>query len=433
MRIYDIIKKKRDGFSLSDEEINFFINKMVSGDVPDYQTSALLMAIYLNGMTTEETVSLTMAMAKSGDMIDLSAIDGVTCDKHSTGGVGDKTTLIVAPVVAAQGGKVAKISGRGLGHTGGTIDKLESIPGFKTSLEPQKFIECVNRIGLCVIGQSKNLAQADKILYALRDVTATIESIPLIASSIMSKKLAAGSSVIVLDVKYGSGSFMKTKEESEKLARKMVDIGNMAGRRTSAVITNMDTPLGRAVGNALEVEEAVAVLRGKECGDLWEVCRALSANMLIHVTGKPYDECLEMADTARRDGSAFEKLCEMVSFQGGDAKALENTELLPKAKYSFDVLSEQEGCIEKMDAEKIGVVSVILGAGRTKKDDLIDFGAGIILHKKTGDFVGKGEKLATLYTDRKEIIDTASNAFKNAVKTGNEKPLPEKAVYKMIR
>ncbi len=432
MRMTDVIKKKRDGGILSREEIRFFICGIVSGEIPDYQTSALLMAIYFKGMNEEETVNLTLEMAQSGDMVDLSEVNGITCDKHSTGGVGDKTTLIIAPIVASFGGRIAKMSGRGLGHTGGTIDKLESIPGFKTTLTPKEFIKCVNKTGLCIIGQSGNLAPADKILYALRDVTATVDSIPLIASSIMSKKLAAGSSGIVLDVKYGSGSFMKTKTESENLARKMVNIGNSAGRHTSALITNMDIPLGRAIGNSLEVAEAISILRGQGPEDLWVVCREIAANMLMYVTGKTREDCLVMADRARRDGTALNKLREMVAFQGGNTAVIDDTSLLPKSKYSFDVLSELAGYIEKMDTEKIGRAAVCLGAGREKKGDPIDMGAGIILHSKTGSSVVYGEKIATLFSDRADCLNSASKAFYEAITIGG-KPEIENSIYKVIR
>lgn len=432
VRTADIIKKKRDGGILSREEIRFFICGIVSGEIPDYQASALLMAIYFKGMNEEETVNLTLEMAQSGDMVDLSEVNGITCDKHSTGGVGDKTTLIVAPIVASSGGKIAKMSGRGLGHTGGTIDKLESIPGFRTTLTSKEFIECVNTTGLCIIGQSGNLAPADKILYALRDVTATVESTALIASSIMSKKLAAGSSGIVLDVKYGSGSFMKTKAESKILAREMVNIGNSAGRHTSALITNMDIPLGNAIGNSLEVIEAVSILQGRGPADLWEVCREIAASMLMYVTGKTREDCLAMADRARRDGTALNKLREMVAFQGGNTEVIDDTSLLPKAKYSFDVLSEATGHIEKMDTEKIGHAAVCLGAGREKKGDSIDMGAGIILHRKTGSSVVLGEKIATLYSDREDSFVSASVEFTNAITIGN-KPEIENTIYKIIR
>lgn len=433
MRIYDIILKKRYGEELTDEEIDFFISAASKGEIEDYQITALLMAICFNGMTERETATLTMCMARSGDMVDLSSIDGYTVDKHSTGGVGDKTTLIVTPIVAALGGKVAKMSGRGLGHTGGTVDKLESIEGFKTTLSGDAFLSQVNKIGLSVIGQSGDLAPADKKLYALRNDTATVDSIPLIASSIMSKKLAAGSKGIVLDVKTGSGAFMKSVEESEALAGAMVEIGKTAGRDTVAVITNMDIPLGNAVGNSLEVIEAVETLKGNGCEDLTAVCIELAANMLTLVTGMDKETCVSMAKGAIADGTALTKLKEMVAAQGGNPEWIENTDLFPKAEYSFEIKADSYGYIKSMDAEKIGVASLLLGAGRNKKSDVLDFSAGIILKAKTGDKVEKNETIATLYTNDKSKISAAQQKFCEALTFSSEPVEKQQLVYNVIR
>ncbi|MBR6531713.1 MAG: thymidine phosphorylase [Clostridia bacterium] len=429
MRIYDIILKKRYGGELTDEEIKFFVRSASNGEIEDYQITALLMAICFNGMTERETATLTLEMAHSGDMVDLSAIDGYTVDKHSTGGVGDKTTLIVAPVVAALGGKVAKMSGRGLGHTGGTVDKLESIEGFQTTLSGEVFLNQVNKIGLSVIGQSGDLAPADKKLYALRNDTATVDSIPLIASSIMSKKLAAGSKGIVLDVKTGSGAFMKTVEESEALAKAMVSIGKAAGRDTVAVITNMDIPLGNAVGNSLEVIEAVETLKGNGCEDLTAVCIELASNMLTLVTGKDKESCISMAKGAIADGSALTKLKEMVAAQGGNPDWIDNTELFPKAEFSYEITADADVYIKSMDAEKIGIASLMLGAGRNKKTDVIDFSAGIILNKKTGDKVSTGDTIATLYTNDESKIPAAQQKFSEALTFLSEPVEKQPLVY----
>ncbi len=429
MRIYDIIAKKRDSGELTREEISFFVKGCTSGEIPDYQTSALLMAIYLNGMTDRETSDLTSEMAKSGDTADMSAIEGLTVDKHSTGGVGDKTTLIVVPIVAALGGKVAKMSGRGLGHTGGTVDKLESIPGFRTELSPKEFFDNVNALGAAMIGQSGNLAPADKKLYALRDVTATVSCIPLIASSIMSKKLASGSDCIVLDVKVGSGAFMKSLDDAKQLARQMVNIGNACGRKVSAVLTNMDIPLGFAVGNSLEVIEAVKVLKGEQKGDLYDVCIELAANMFALTSGKSLDECRELAKGSVENGSAFRKLKEIVNAQSGDVKVLDDTDLFAKAKYSFNITADESGYISRLDSEKIGISSVVLGAGRETKGEKIDHSAGIILNKKTGDLVNKGDVLATLYTNNQDKLCNAEKIFLSAVEFSDEKPNKEPLIY----
>ena len=433
MRIYDIIAHKRDGLELSDEEIAFFVKGYTAGEIRDYQASALLMAIYLRGMTDRETVTLTNEMAHSGDMLDLSDCGGVTVDKHSTGGVGDKTTLVVAPVVASLGAKVAKMSGRGLGHTGGTVDKLESIKGFRTELTPEEFKNQVKDIGICVIGQSGNLAPADKLLYALRDSTATVGSIPLIASSIMSKKLAAGAHCIVLDVKTGSGAFMKTVEEAEELSRKMVDIGDACGRKVAALITDMNTPLGKNIGNALEVKEAVEILNGKGPEDLREVCVALASNIISLSENLPLEEAEKEVRRVLSDGTALLKLCEMVKMQGGSVSQIADTELLPKARFSHEVRSPADGFINFMDAEKIGSSSVILGAGRVNKGDPIDCTAGIILEKKTGDAVKKGEILATLFSNDETKFEDSEKLFLSAFRFSSEKPQPVPLIYKTVR
>ncbi len=433
MRMYDIIHKKRNGGELSEEEIRFFIEGYTDESIPDYQAAALCMAVYFRGMTPKETSILTLAMAESGDQIDLGGIEGFTVDKHSTGGVGDKTSLIVVPIVASCGGKVAKMSGRGLGHTGGTVDKLESIPGFRTELNPDDFIKQVNGIGLCIVGQTGELAPADKKLYALRDVTATVESIPLIASSIMSKKLAAGSKGIVLDVKTGSGAFMKTVEESENLAKEMVAIGKSAGRSVTAVITNMDIPLGDSVGNSLEVIEAIKTLKGEGESDLTEVCLTLAAQMLSMVTGEDEKTCYSMAKGAIDNGLAINKLREMISAQGGNANVVDDYSLFKQPKYTAEIFSECDGFIEHTDAEKIGIASVILGAGREKKGDPIDPSAGIVLKKKTGDYVKKGEPLAVFYTDDEGKIEGAKQEFLDAFTFGDERTQPQKLIYKIIK
>lgn len=433
MRIYDIISKKRDGLELTDEEIHFFIAGYVKGDIKDYHASALLMAIYLNGMSDREMVTLTLEMAKSGDMLDLSGIDGITADKHSTGGVGDKTTLIVAPLVASLGAKVAKMSGRGLGHTGGTVDKLESIEGFNVALSPDEFISTVKTTGICVVGQTGNLAPADKKLYALRDATATVGCMPLIASSIMSKKLAAGSRCIVLDVKYGSGAFMKTKADAEELSRKMVEIGKMAGRKMAAVISDMDTPLGKNIGNTLEIIEAVEVLKGKGSSDLREVCLTLASNLISLVKEIDCDEAEKLCEKALDDGSAYEKFLEFIGAQGGNTEMVMDTDKLPKARIIHNVIAESEGIITRTDAEKIGSASVILGAGRVNKDDSIDYTAGIVLCKKTGDIIKAGDIIAQFHTNDESRIDPAEKMFFDALVLSDKAPEKEELIYKVIR
>lgn len=432
MRMYDLIMKKKHGEVLTEQEIQFMIDGYVKGEIPDYQMSAMLMAIWFKGMNDLEITELTKTMAKSGDMIDLSAISGKKVDKHSTGGVGDKTTLIVAPIVAACGGKVAKMSGRGLGHTGGTVDKLEAIPGYRTVLDRKEFFDTVNKCGVSVIGQSGNLAPADKKLYALRDVTATVDSIPLIASSIMSKKLAAGSDCILLDVKTGSGAFMKTLDDSIKLAQTMVAIGEGAGRRTVALITDMDTPLGFGIGNSIEVMESMDVLKGHGPADLTEVSLQLAANMLYLVGKGTPEECREMAEKVIADGSAFETFCTMVKAQGGDDAVLRDYDKFAKAPYKADVLAERDGYIVKMNAEEVGVTSVVLGAGRETKESSIDFSAGLMLHKKYGDKVKKGESLVTLYTSREDALKEAERMYREAVIIGDEQPAKEPLVYARV-
>lgn len=429
MRIYDIIVKKRNGGVLSKEEIEYFVEGYTGGEIPDYQMAALFMAIYFRGMDDGETRVMTQCMARSGDMVDLSAIDGVKVDKHSTGGVGDKTTLIVAPIVAACGAKVAKMSGRGLGHTGGTVDKLESIPGLRTTIDSGEFFKIVNEVGAAVIGQSGNLAPADKKMYALRDVTGTVENISLIAASIMSKKLASGSDCIMLDVKTGSGAFMKSIEESVKLAQAMVNIGEGSGRKTAAFITNMDMPLGHAIGNSLEVIEAVQTLKGRGPRDLTRICVKLAAGMLNLADKGDMETCEKLAVEAIESGEAFSKLRLMVAAQGGDASFIDDTEKFEKAGIVRQIKAERSGYIYSMDTEELGIASSILGAGREKKEDAIDYSAGIMIGAKTGDRVEKGDVLAVLYTNKEEQLSTAEEIYRNAVKIAAEKPDPEPLIY----
>ncbi len=433
MRVYDLILKKKRGVALSDEEIKDFVFAYAEGLVPDYQASALLMAICFRGMNERETASLTQAISKSGDSVNLSEFGSLSADKHSTGGVGDKTTLIVAPLAAALGCKVAKMSGRGLGHTGGTIDKLESLPGYRTELSAQEFFETVRKCGISVVGQTGNLAPADKKLYSLRDVTATVDSIPLIASSVMGKKLAAGASSIVLDVKCGNGAFMKTPEEAEKLAYAMVKIGASAGRKTSALITNMNVPLGYAIGNSLELIEAIDTLKGKGPRDLRELCVALAAEMASLSLGIEFDEAKCRAENALDTGIAFEKFKEWVSLQGANLEYVENTDKLPSASVAYEIKAESDGYLKAMDAEKIGLSAAELGAGRKTKDDTIDFSAGILLKRKTGDSVKSGDVIATLRTNKKESLNLAKKLFQEACEFSCEAPGKEPLIYKMIR
>lgn len=432
MRIYDIIMNKRNGKELSKEEIEFFVKGVSDGSIPDYQISALLMAIYFQGMTDKETAILTTFMAQSGDMVDLSSIEGIKVDKHSTGGVGDKTTLVIAPIVAACGVKVAKMSGRGLGHTGGTVDKLESIPNLETSLDRESFFKVVNETGLSVIGQSGNMVPADKKLYALRDVTATIESIPLIAGSIMSKKIAAGSDCILLDVKTGSGAFMKTVDDSIELAQAMVAIGENVGRHTIALVTDMDIPLGYAIGNSLEVIESVKTLKGNGPDDLTNVCINLATNMLYLAKKGTMDECRELVHKVINDGSALERLKAMVKAQGGDVSVIEDTNNFEKSRFSHEVTAREMGYITHMDTEKCGISSVILGAGRETKDDSIDFSAGIILKAKYGDKVKCGDVLAVMYSNDETKFEAADELFQKAISISSQKPEKEKLIYARI-
>lgn len=416
MRMIDIIEKKKNGKALDGEEIDFFINNYVSGNIPDYQVSALLMAIYFQKMDYEETLALTLAMADSGDRLNLSAIKGVKVDKHSTGGVGDKTSLVLAPMVAALGGKVAKMSGRGLGHTGGTIDKLESIPGFNTALSEEAFIKQVNDIGIAITGQTGNLAPADKKLYALRDVTATVDNISLIASSIMSKKLASGADAIVLDVKTGSGAFMKKEEDAKRLAEEMVRIGKGAGRKMAAMITDMDQPLGFAVGNSLEVIEAINTLKGNGPKDLTELCLNLGTYMILAARDDLDKESAEK-ELMRviKDGSALKKLAELVEAQGGNPDAVYDTGMLKVAENVTNVVAKESGYIKSIQSEQIGKASMILGGGRATKEDVIDLSVGVVLSKKKGDMVEKGETIATIYSNNadkaKEAEYTVLDAY----------------------
>lgn len=414
MRMYDVITKKKHGEELTREEISEMIRGYVNGEIPDYQMSAMMMAICFQGMTEKETADLTIEMAHSGDMVDLSGIRGIKVDKHSTGGVGDKTTLVIGPIVAACGVKVAKMSGRGLGHTGGTIDKLESIPGFHVALEQDDFFDIVNKVGVSVVGQSGNLAPADKKLYALRDVTATVDSIPLIASSIMSKKLAAGSDCILLDVKTGSGAFMRTVEDSVALAKRMVAIGEHAGKKTMAVITDMDIPLGATVGNSLEVIEAIETLKGHGPKDLTQVCKILATNMLYLAGKGTIEECMKLAQDSIVSGAALRKLAEMVEAQGGDPSVILDTNKFKKAPFQYEVKATQDGYISHMDTEKCGVASMVLGAGRETKESIIDYCAGIRMIKKTGEFVNQGEVLAILYASKEELFQKAEEILTKA-------------------
>lgn len=404
MNVYEIIDKKKRGLELNQTEIEYLINGYVNNEIPDYQISAWLMAVYFQGMTDRELLALTNCMTKSGEIVDLSSIMGVKVDKHSTGGVGDKVTLVVAPIVAACGGKVAKMSGRGLGFTGGTIDKLEAIPGLKTALAEEDFFNMVNEIGLAVMGQSADIAPADKKLYALRDVTATVDSIPLIASSIMSKKLAAGSDKIVLDVTVGSGAFMKDKENAVQLAEKMVAIGNGAGKKTVAILTNMDVPLGKMVGNNLEVVEAIETLKGRGPEDLIAVVVEIASTMLYLAQIGTKEECMKKVKRVIADGSALEKLKLMVERQGGDGSYIENPDQFEKAIYQHEIIANNSGYIGKMNTEECGKAAVLLGAGREVKDDLIDMTAGIQFNKKTGDAVKQGDIVAIAYSSSKEKL-----------------------------
>lgn len=415
VRMIDIIEKKRDGLPLTTTEIQYFIQGYTAGSIPDYQASALLMAIYFQGMTEQETADLTMAMVDSGDKIDLNLIPGIKVDKHSTGGVGDTTTLILGPLVAAVGVPVAKMSGRGLGHTGGTIDKLESVPGFHVEIENDKFIQLVNKNHIAIIGQSGNLTPADKKLYSLRDVTCTVNSIPLIASSIMSKKIAAGADAIVLDVKTGAGAFMKTLADSRELAQAMVAIGHLVGRKTMAVISDMSQPLGVAIGNALEVKEAIATLKGEGPEDLTELCLTLGSHMVYLANQAPtLAASRQKLETAIKDGSALEKFKTLLKAQGGDASVVDDPEKLPKAAYTFELNADETGYVAEITADEVGHAAMLLGAGRATKESVIDLGVGLILNKKIGDYVHQGDSLVTIHSNFKEL-ETIKNILSSSI------------------
>lgn len=432
MRMYDLIMKKRNGGVLDENEITFMISGYTEGTIPDYQMSAMMMAIYFQGMNEEETLHLTRAMVHSGETLDLSAIHGVKVDKHSTGGVGDKTSLALTPMVAACGIPVAKMSGRGLGHTGGTIDKLESFPGFTTGISTETFIRNVNDIGIAIMGQTADLAPADKKLYALRDVTATVDNMSLIASSIMSKKLASGADAIVLDVKTGSGAFMKKEEDAFGLAKEMTTLGNNAGRKTYAVISDMDQPLGFAVGNALEVKEAIETLKGNGPDDFVELCMTLGSYMLI-AGGKASDveEARGLLAKVIEDGSALKKLGQFVRAQGGDDRAVFDTELLPKAAIVEEILADREGYISHIECDEIGVCSLILGGGRETKESEIDLSVGLVLQKKVGDFVKKGEALAIIHGNDRDKMAQAKERFLKAYRF-SETPVEKKPFIKGV-
>ena len=432
MQMTELLAKKRDGGALSAEEIEFMIQGYTRGEIPDYQMSAMCMAILLRGMTEQETLDLTMAMMHSGETLDLSPIRGVKADKHSTGGVGDKTSLILCPMAAATGLKIAKMSGRGLGHTGGTIDKLESFPGFTTAISEETFFRNVNDIGIAIMGQTADLVPADKKIYALRDVTGTVPSIPLIVSSIMSKKLASGADVIVLDVKCGDGAFMKTEEQAEVLARGLTKVGRLAGRKCAAVITDMDQPLGCAVGNALEVKEAIAVLRGEEKGDLLELCLTLGGCMMVEagIVWSVEEAKLELLKTIE-NGSALKKLAAMVEAQGGDASAICDTSLLPQAKVQLEARAEQGGYVKRIHAEKVGLISMHLGGGRATKESSIDLSVGVVLHKKVGDAVAVGDSLGTIHASSEEKAREAAKMLRDCYELADE-PVKRPALIKQI-
>ena len=433
MRMYDLIMKKRNGNILSEEEIRFMVNSYTMGEIPDYQMSAMMMAIYFQGMTKEETLALTMAMAESGDTLDLSAIEGIKVDKHSTGGVGDKTSLALTPMVAACGAKVAKMSGRGLGHTGGTIDKLESFPGFSTGIEIDAFEKNVNEIGISIMGQTKDLAPADKKLYALRDVTATVDQISLIASSIMSKKLASGADAIVLDVKTGSGAFMKTLPDSVALAEEMTRIGNGAGRKTIAVISDMDQPLGFAVGNILEVQEAIATLRGEGPEDFTELCMCLGSYMLVAAGNAENEaEARTMLKEVIDNGKALDKLAEFVKAQGGDPSYVYEPEKFELAKICEEIPAPADGYVQKIICDEIGICSLILGGGRETKESEIDLSVGLVLHKKVGDKVETGESLATIYANDVQKCKQAKERFLAAYTISKDEKICEPLIKQVI-
>lgn len=433
MQMYDVIKHKRDGEELTEEEIRFMISGYMKEEIPDYQMAAFLMAVYFKGMNEHETLLFTRVMADTGATMDLSKIHGIKVDKHSTGGVGDKTTLILAPMVAACGVPIAKMSGRGLGHTGGTIDKLESFPGFSTTIPLERFIHNVNTNKIAIAGQTTNLAPADKKLYALRDVTATVDSMSLIASSIMSKKLASGADVIVLDVKLGSGAFMKTKEDAFTLAEEMVKIGNGAGKKTVAVISDMDQPLGYTIGNALEVKEAIETLKGNGPKDLTELCITLGSHMLVCSDAAPdVESAKELLWAAIADNRALNKLAELVRAQGGDERAVYDTSLLPSASIQEPLFASCEGFLIGIDAEEVGMCSLLLGGGRKTKESVIDLSVGIVFEKKTGDHVQKGEVLAIIHGNCMQQVREAKERLENACQIGSSKPQPRSLIWGVV-
>lgn len=433
MRMYDLIEKKKLGQVLAKEEIKYIVNGFTNGSIPDYQVSALLMAIYFRGMNEEETLALTLSMAESGDMLDLSDIEGIKVDKHSTGGVGDKTSLVLAPMVASLGVPVAKMSGRGLGHTGGTIDKLESIPGFNTKISKEQFINNVNTIKIAIAGQTANLAPADKKLYALRDVTATVDNISLIASSIMSKKIASGSNGIVLDVKCGSGAFMKEEKDAFELAKEMVSIGNGLGRNTTAVISDMNQPLGNAVGNTLEVIEAINTLRGDGSKELLELCIELGSYMLMasNKTKTP-EEGKKLLKESINNGTAIQKFKEFVEAQGGNIDYIDNTDLFEKASIIHEVKSNKSGYITSVETEEIGLATMMLGGGRETKDSVIDLSVGFIINKKIGDYVHEGEAIAVIHGNNMEKVEASKNRFLNAYRIDNISPKEVKFIKGIV-
>lgn len=432
MRMFDIIKKKRDGGVLTDAEINWFIRGYTDGKIPDYQISALCMAIYFNGMTLEETAALTFAVRDSGEKLDFPTIDGLRVDKHSTGGVGDKTSLVITPIVASLGVKVAKMSGRGLGHTGGTIDKLEAIPGFRTDIPIEEFQNIVNDVGIAIVGQNEKLAPADKLLYALRDVTATIDSLPLIVSSIMGKKLAADDDCIVLDVKTGSGAFMKTVDASRELAEWMVEIGKRAGKKMCALITDMDIPLGFSIGNSLEVMEAIETLKGNGPDDLTEICIELATRMLYLAEKGTMDECRANVLRVIENGQALKTFAKMVEAQGGNESWILDPENFPSAPYSEEIKAVESGYIIGIDTEGYGIASLLLGAGRNTKEDVIDSTAGIILKKKHGDHVSKGDVIATMYSSDASAFASSRKKFLESTTIGADAPVKRPLILDIV-
>lgn len=433
MSMYDIILKKRRGGELTEEEIDLLIDGYVGGEIPDYQVSALLMAIFFRGLSDSELYHLTMAMAYSGDIVDLSSVEGMVMDKHSTGGVADTTTLVVVPLVAACGGKVAKMSGRGLGHTGGTLDKLESIPGFNVQLNMDDFIHIVNKVGAAIVGQTGNLVPADKKLYALRDVTATVDHNALVASSVMSKKIASGAHGLVLDVKAGSGAFMKTVEDAKELAQKMVEIGKMADRQVMALVTNMDEPLGSAIGNALEVKEAIDVLQGRVGGPLKELSIELASYMLwaggVETSLQVSRQCVI---DALESGRGAAKLKEIIRAQGGDERVVDDTGLLPISDNVISIKADKSGYITAIDSEKVGATSLMLGAGRARVEDSVDHGVGIVMSKRVGSWVDKDEKITEFYIREDTDVEGAIQLFKEAIHIDSEKPAEQKLIYEVI-